>query len=42
MILVFVILLATVALFISDWLRLDVVAVLSLLALTLTCSSPTP
>jgi di/tricarboxylate transporter len=36
MILVFVILLTTIALFISDRLRLDLVAILSLLALTLT------
>jgi di/tricarboxylate transporter len=36
MLLVFGILLATIALFVSDWLRLDVVAILSLLALTLT------
>jgi di/tricarboxylate transporter len=35
-VLVFLILLATIALFISDWLRLDLVALLSLLALTLT------
>ncbi len=36
MLLVFIILLVTIALFVSDWLRLDVVAILSLLALTLT------
>jgi di/tricarboxylate transporter len=34
-VLVFAILLATIALFISDWLRLDLVAILSLLALSL-------
>jgi di/tricarboxylate transporter len=36
MLLVFGILLATITLFVSDWFRLDVVAILALLALTLT------